>query len=159
MYKKILVLEIYAVVQIASALWATARLLVTRVSATYLVDEFMFSRCLFLILLNEMRILGESNVLRFLLLVLMKGMRKLCESRSSHQRYSTKKVVLKNFLVFLRKHLCCSPFLIKLQAFRSANLLKWAPTLFLVNIVKPLRAPISKSICKRLLLWDKDFLG
>ena len=54
---------LYAIVQIALVLSATARLLVTRVSSTYLVDEFMFSRCLFLILLNEMRIVGESNVL------------------------------------------------------------------------------------------------
>ena len=67
---------LYAIVQIASALWATARLLVTRVSSTYLVDEFMFSRCLFLILLNEMRIVGESNVLPFLFMVLIKGMRR-----------------------------------------------------------------------------------
>ena len=71
MYKKITVLEMYTIVQIASAkiperdgstlpsnfYGGTSRLLVTRVSPIYLVDEFMFSRYLFLMLLNEMRIL------------------------------------------------------------------------------------------------------
>ena len=36
--------------------------------------------------------------------------------RSSHQRYSMKKGVLRNFAKFTGKHLCQSPFLIKLQA-------------------------------------------
>ena len=67
---------LYAIVQIASALWSTPQLLATRVNPTYLVDEFMFSRCFFLILLNEMRIVGESNVLPLLFLVLIKGMRR-----------------------------------------------------------------------------------
>ena len=64
----------------------------------------------------------------FLFLVLIKGMRKWCESRSSHRRCSTKKVVLKNFTMFTRKHLCWILFLIKLQAFRPTTLLKWTPT-------------------------------
>ena len=64
-------------------LWTTAQLLVTRVSPIYLVEEFAF---LFLVLLNEMRMLGESkmllnemrmpdksNVLPFFFLVLIKG--------------------------------------------------------------------------------------
>ena len=88
----------------------------------------MFSRCLFLMLLNEMRILGKSNVLPFLFLVLIKGMRRWCESRSSHRRCSAKKVVLKNFAVFTRKRLYWSLFLIKLQAFRPATVLKSTPT-------------------------------
>ena len=88
----------------------------------------MFSRCLFLMLLNEMRILGESNVSAFLFLVLIKGMRKWCESRISHRRCSANKVVLKNFAVFTRKHLYWSLFLIKLQAFWPATLSKWTPT-------------------------------
>ena len=79
-------------------------------------------------LLNEMKILGESNVLPFLFLVLIKGMRRWRKSRSSHRRCSAKKVVLKNFAVFTRKHLYWSLFLIKLQAFRPASLLKWTPT-------------------------------
>ena len=44
--------------------------------------------------------------------------------RSSHRRYSVKKGVLKDFANFTGKHLCRSLFLIKLQAFRPANLLK-----------------------------------
>ena len=35
-----------------------------------------------------------------------------------------KKAVLKNFAVFIGKHFCSSLFLIKLQAFRPATLLK-----------------------------------
>ena len=41
-------------------LWTTDILLVTRVSPTYLVVEFTF---LFLVLLKDMRMLGESKVL------------------------------------------------------------------------------------------------
>ena len=52
-------------------LWAIARRLVTHASAIYLLDEFIF---LFLVLLKEMRILGECKVLSFLFLVLIKGM-------------------------------------------------------------------------------------
>ena len=43
---------------------------------------------------------------------------------SSHRRCSVKKGVLKNFANFKGKHLCWSLFLIKLQAFRSATLIK-----------------------------------
>ena len=35
------------------------------------------------------------------------------QDRSSHQRCSVKKCVLRNFAKFLGKHLCQSPFLIK----------------------------------------------
>ena len=38
----------------------------------------------------------------------------ICES--SHRRCSIKKAVFKNFTLFIRKHLCWSLFLIKLQA-------------------------------------------
>ena len=75
-----------------------------------------------------MRKLGESNVLSFLFLVLIKGMWSWCKSWSSHQRCSTKNAVLKNFAVFFRKHLHWSVFLIKLKAFRPATLSKWTPT-------------------------------
>ena len=46
------------------------------------------------------------------------------KTRSSHQRRSIKKAVLKNFSIFTAKHLCWSSFLIKFQTFRSATLLK-----------------------------------
>ena len=45
-----------------SAFVAAARQLVTRLTLTYLVDEFFF---LFLVQLNEKRTLGESRVLSF----------------------------------------------------------------------------------------------
>ena len=53
-------------------LWVTALLLVTQVSPIYQVDEFTF---LFLVLLKEMRTLGELKVLSFLVLVQIKGIR------------------------------------------------------------------------------------
>ena len=40
--------------------------------------------------------------------------------RNSHRRCSMKSTVLKIFAIFTGKHLCCSLFLIKLQAFRHA---------------------------------------
>ena len=49
----------------------------------------------------------------------------LIKLRSSHQRCSVKKVVLKNFAVFTGKHLCSSLFLMKMQAWRPAMSLKW----------------------------------
>ena len=44
--------------------------------------------------------------------------------RSSHRRCSLKKGLLKNFTIFIGKHLCWSLFLIKLQALRPVTLLK-----------------------------------
>ena len=44
--------------------------------------------------------------------------------RSSHQRGSVKISVIKNFAIFTGKRLCWSLFLIKLQAFRSATLIR-----------------------------------
>ena len=44
--------------------------------------------------------------------------------RSSHQRGSVKTSVIKNFAIFTGKRLCWSLFLIKLQAFRSATLIR-----------------------------------
>ena len=62
-----------------------------------------------------------------------------------------KKAVLKNFL---RKHLCWSLLLIKMQAYRPANLLKRHSntSVFLIVIPKFLRKAIFKNICERLLL-------
>ena len=73
-------------------------------------------------------------------------------SKSSLRRCSIKNTILKMFAIFTWKHLCCSLFLIKSQAFRSVTLLqrihhKW----FLVNIAKILRTTILKNICDRLL--------
>ena len=50
---------------------------------------------------------------------------KFCKKfRSSHQRCSIKKAVLKNFAIFTGKHLCRSLFLIKSQDWRPTALLK-----------------------------------
>ena len=112
MHKKISVLKMYAIVQRASVKSlsasgaschpATAQLLVTRVSPIYVVDEFTF---FFLVLLNKMRMLGKSNVLPFLFLVLIKGMGRWSVSRSSHRKYSKKKLFLK-ILQYLQENTC-----------------------------------------------------
>ena len=51
-------------------------------------------------------------------------LKKCLNSRSSNQRSSIEKAVLKNFAVFTRKHLCWSLLLIDLWASRPATLLK-----------------------------------
>ena len=61
-------------------LWVTAQLLVTCVRLIYLEDEIIFS---FLVELKEMRTPGESKVLSFLFLMLIKGMRRWSESKIS----------------------------------------------------------------------------
>ena len=64
--------------------------------------------------------------------------------RSSRQRCSIKKVVLKNLGMFTGKHLCCSLFLIKLLSFKPTNLLKRDSNT---------RALILKNICESLVLY------
>ena len=79
-------------------------------------------------------------------------------TRSSHQRCSIKKIFLKNFAIFTRKHLCWSLILIK--AWRPATLWKrdFLQRYFSVNIAKSLITPILKCICKRMLLDHEIFL-
>ena len=75
-------------------------------------------------------------------------------SEAVARRCSVKKVFLKNFPIFTGKHLCCSLFLIKMQVWRPAFLIKSdSSTGFLsVNIGKVLRTTILKKICEWLLL-------
>ena len=94
--------------------------------------------------------LGKSYVLPFLFLVLVKGMGRWGESRSSHRRCS-KKIFLKNFTIFTRKHLCWSLFN-KVAGFIKMRLQHRG---FLVNIVKSLRVLILKNGC----FCVQDFLG
>ena len=63
---------------------------------------------------------------------------------------------LKFFKIFTRKHLRLSLFLIKLQSFRAANLLKRDSNtgVFLWTFSK---TPILKNICEQLLLYLTDF--
>ena len=51
----------------------------------------------------------------------------ISDCRSSRWQMFFKIGVLKNFAIFTRKHLCCSRFVIKWKAFRSATLLKETP--------------------------------
>ena len=79
--------------------------------------------------------------------------------RSSQQRRSIRKGVLKSFAIFTEKLLSWSLFLIKLQVFRLASLqvyifikMRLQHRCFPLNIAKILRTPILKNTCVRLLL-------
>ena len=61
MTENALISLLFASDKIMKLLWATARLLVTRVSLIYLVDEF-FIFSLLVLLLKEMRARGESKI-------------------------------------------------------------------------------------------------
>ena len=75
-------------------------------------------------------------------------------SKSSHQRCSINKAVLKNFVIFTRKSLCWSLIFNKVASVRPATLVKkrFHHRCFPVNIAKFLRTLILKNICKRLHL-------
>ena len=80
--------------------------------------------------------------------------RKLSMNRSSHQRCSTKKDVLRNFSKFTGKHLRQSLFFNKIAGLRPANLLKkrlWH-RYFPKNFAKFLRTPFLQNTFARLLL-------
>ena len=64
-------------------------------------------------------------------------------SKTSYRRYSIKKAVLKNFAIFLGKHLSWGLFLIKLQGWGACNFIKKRLRLrcFPFNIAKFLRTP------------------
>ena len=74
--------------------------------------------------------------------------------RSSHERCSVGKGLLRNFTNFTGKHLCYSPFFNKVAGLRPATLLKrslWHRC-FPVNFVKFLRTPFYIEHLRRLLL-------
>ena len=70
--------------------------------------------------------------------------------RISHWRSSVKKVFLKNFSIFIRKHQYWSLFLIKLHAF-GPNFIKirFQHRYFPINVAKFLEKPILKNISER----------
>ena len=80
-------------------------------------------------------------------------------SRSSHQRYSLKKGVPRNFGKFKGKHLCQSHFFNKVASLRPATLLKKRPwhRCFPVNFAKFLRKPFLQNTSRRLLLNLSSF--
>ena len=74
--------------------------------------------------------------------------------RSTHQRCSMKKGVLRNFTKFTGKHLCQSLFFDKVAGLRPATLLKkrlWHRC-FAVNFAKILRTPFLQNTSAQLLL-------
>ena len=107
-----------------------------------------------------------SNEILFLIFLIQKKIRSLVGDstriklisimsfRSSHQRYSIQKGILKNFTKFPGKHLCQNLFFNKDAGLRLATLLKNRPwySCFPVNFEKFLGIPILKNICERLLL-------
>ena len=86
-----------------------------KISKELLVNKFnmiLVNQCRHV--LNDQIIICHSMIHRDL----------LCLFRSSHWRCSIKKGVLTNFVNFTGKHLSWNLFLIKLQAFETATLLK-----------------------------------
>ena len=79
--------------------------------------------------------------------------------RSSHQRCSVKRGVLKNFAKFTGKHMCWSLCLIKLQTWRPATLLKMRlqHRCFPVKIAKFLEMHVLKNTCEGLLLSKMEW--
>ena len=67
-----------------------------------------------------------------------------CINRSSHQRCSIKKGVLRNFTKLIGKHLCQGQLYLKTILWHKC---------FPVNFPKFLRTPILKNNCERLLLY------
>ena len=85
-------------------------------------EEVMLNLTIKLNLLHQ-----ENSYVTISVLYLLKGQNifaPLWSYRSRSQRYSIKKVILKNFAIFTRKHLCRNFFLIKLQVSKSAALSK-----------------------------------
>ena len=79
----------------------------------------------------------------------------ICKNnRSSHERYSVRKGVLRNFAKFTGKQLCQSLFFNKVAGLMPATLLKkrlWH-SCFPVNFAKFLRTPFLHNTSGRLLL-------
>ena len=75
--------------------------------------------------------------------------------RSSHWKCSTKKAILKHFVIFTGKHLCWGLFLNKVAGHKACNFIKkrLQHRYFLVNIGKCIRRPILKNISERLHCW------
>ena len=81
--------------------------------------------------------------------------------RSSHQRCSVKKGVLRNFAKFTGKHLCQSLSFNKFADLRPATLFKkrlWH-RYFPVNFAKFLRTPFLQNTSGRLLLYCAVYLA
>ena len=75
--------------------------------------------------------------------------------RSSHQRCSTKKAILKHFVKFTGKHLCRHLSFNKVAGHQACNFLKkrLQHRFFLANIGKFIRRPILKNISEWLHCW------
>ena len=91
-----------------------------------------------------------ENSYQFLAVIFIKTCQRYLTCRSSHRRCSVRKVVLRNFSEFTRKHLCQSLFfLIKLQAGLQTRL--WHRC-FPVNFANFLRISFLQNSSERLLL-------
>ena len=81
--------------------------------------------------------------------------------RSSHQRCSVRKDVLRNFAKFRGKYLCQVLYFNKVADSEPAALLKKRPwrSCFPVNFAKFLKTPFSQNTSGRLLLDKQHFLA
>ena len=85
----------------------------------------------------------------------------LSKDRSSHQRYSMKKGVLRNFAKFIAKHLCQSFFFNKVAGLRPATLSKkrlWHRC-STEKFAKFLRTPFLTEHLQRLLIRAPNFVS
>ena len=75
--------------------------------------------------------------------------------RSSHQRCSIKKAILKHFVIFTGKRLCRGLFFNKVAGHQACNFIKkrLQHRYFLANIGKFIRRLILKNISERLHCW------
>ena len=83
-----------------------------------------------------------------------KQRKKSATHRSSRQRCSFRKTVLKHFAIFTGKHLLFESLFKKVADLKPCNFIKkkLQHRCFSVNIAEFLRTPILKNICERLLL-------
>ena len=115
-------------------------------------------------IISKINFYNWNITLNYALICTLKMRGRLCASneirlalvtdiRSSHQRCSIKKGVLRNFRELIGKHLCQSPFLNKVSGIRPATLFKkglWHRG-FPVNFVKFLRTPFLQNTSGELL--------
>ena len=78
--------------------------------------------------------------------------------RSSHQRCSVRKGVLRNLAKFTRKHLCQSLFFNKVAGPTTLSKKRDWHSCFLMNFAKFLRTPFSQNTSRRLLFHNLKIL-
>ena len=127
-----------------------------------LLKKRLWHRCFPANLTKFLRTLFLWNTYGWLLLYIIistqnrdrKERKKSATHRSSRQRCSFRKAVLKHFAIFTGKHLLLESLFKKVADLKPCNFIKkkLQHRCFSVNIAEFLRTPILKNICERLLL-------